>query len=84
MKLGFSLKIDASKLKTILVPVTNEYIRRATRTETTYLDMFKLFPILKLEGNKYHDMSEDMLKAIDVQVINNYDVFVFHNTVFYN
>lgn len=69
--------LDASKLKTILVPVTNEYIRRATRTETTYLDMYKLFPILKLEGNKYHDMSEDMLKAIDTQVINNYDVFVF-------
>jgi len=69
--------LDASKVKTVLVPVTNEYVRRAVRTETTYLDMYKAFPLLKIEGNKYHDFSNDIIKLVDTNVLNNYECFVF-------
>lgn len=68
--------LNENKIKSIIVPVTKEYERRAMRSNIPYIDLFKFLPVLKLEGNN-NDYTEHILKHINTDTIDEYDCFVF-------
>lgn len=68
--------LNSKKIKTVVIPTTQEYERRLIEMGREYLDIYKLFPSMEImmDGFMFYDRS--LQDKVDRKTIEKYDCFI--------
>ena len=76
--------LNSKKIKTVVVPTTQEYERRLKDLGREYVDLYKLFPSMEIMLDGFVFFDTELQKKVDTTTIEKYDCFVLYQSTSLN